>query len=59
MTRGRTFTARNGAKRAGFSFFAEKRLGNTIYRNGTRITIRWNALDAAGAVVAEGAMAYG
>lgn len=59
VTRGRTFTAPNGTKRAGFSFFAEKRLGNTLYRNGTRITIHWNALDAEGAVVAEGAMAYG
>ena len=57
-TRGRTFSI-NGTKRAGFSFVAEKRLGNTIYRDGARITIQWNALDAGGTVCAEGPMAYG
>ena len=58
VTRGRTFTVK-GSRRVGFSFFSEKKLGNTIYRNGRRIAIRWTALDGSGKVLADGAMAYG
>ena len=57
-TRGRTFSM-HGKKRAGFSFVGEKHVGNTIYRDGKRIPITWEAMDAEGKVCASGPMAYG
>ena len=39
----------------GVVFLAEKQLGNTLYRAGKRIQLRWQCLDAEGAVLAEGA----
>ena len=50
---------RKGQHRVGLVFMAEKKLGNTLYRNGKRIAIRWQLLDALGAVLAEGPMRYG
>ena len=50
---------RKGQHRVGLVFMAEKKLGNTLYRNGKRIAIRWQLLVALGAVLAEGPMRYG
>ena len=39
--RARAFLAKNGKHRVGLVFQSEKRLGQTLYRDGKRITIRW------------------
>lgn len=51
--------SKKGRQRVALSFLAEKRLGNTLYRDGRRIAIRWELLDAEGAVLASGPMRYG
>lgn len=50
---------KGGTYRVGLAFVAEKRLGSTLYRNGKRITITWQCLDAEGEVLAQGPMRYG
>jgi hypothetical protein len=48
-----------GKRRVALVFVAEKGLGNTLYRKGKRITIRYECLDAEGDVVGAGNMNYG
>ena len=50
---------RKGKHRVGLLFLAEKKLGNTLYRGGKRIGIRWQLRDALGEVLDEGPMGYG
>ena len=50
---------KRGKHRVGLVFLAEKKLGNTLYRDGKRITIQWQLRDALGEVLAEGPMRYG
>ena len=50
---------KKGKHRVGLLFLAEQKLGNTLYRNGKRIAIRWQCLDAQGEVLADGPMRYG
>ena len=50
---------KKGKHRVSLVFRAEKRLGNTLYRNGRRIGIQWQLLDAEGGVLSKGAMRYG
>ena len=50
---------RKGKHRVGLLFMAAKKLGHTLYRNGRRIPIEWQCLDAEGEVLAKGAMRYG
>ena len=50
---------RRGKHRVGLVFMAEKGLGNTLYRNGKRIPIQWQTLDADDEVLGEGTMRYG
>lgn len=50
---------RKGKHRVGLLFMAEKKLGHTLYRNGRRIPIEWQCLDAEGEVLAKGTMRYG
>jgi hypothetical protein len=50
---------KNGKHRVGIAFQAEKRLGHTLYRDGLRIAITWQCLDAKKKVLSKGAMRYG
>jgi hypothetical protein len=50
---------KKGKHRVGLLFLAEKKLGNTLYRGGKRIGIRWQLRDALGEVLDEGPMRYG
>ena len=50
---------KKGKHRVGLVFMAEKKLGNTLYRDGKRISIRWQCLDDEGEVLDEGPMRYG
>jgi hypothetical protein len=50
---------KKGQHRVALAFQAEKRLGSTIYRDGKRISIQWQCLDAEGAVLGDGPMKYG
>ena len=54
----RAFT-KKGKQRVALVFQAERRLGNTLYRNGKRIDIQWQCLDKKGALLSEGGMRYG
>lgn len=50
---------KHGKHRVGLAFQAEKRLGHTLYRDGLRIGITWQCLDADRKVLSKGAMRYG
>ena len=50
---------KKGTYRVGLVFQAEKKLGNTLYRDGARIDITWQCLDEEGATLSEGPMKYG
>lgn len=50
---------RKGKHRVGLLFMAEKKLGNTLYRDGKRITIQWQLRNLLGEVLDEGPMRYG
>ena len=50
---------KKGKQRVSLVFQSEKKLGNTIYRAGKRIDIRWQCRDDEGVVLAEGPMRYG
>lgn len=54
----RAFTKKE-RQRVALVFRAEQRLGNTLYRNGKRIHIRWQCLDEHDHVLSEGKMRYG
>jgi hypothetical protein len=58
LARGRAFQ-KKGTYRVGLVFQAEKKLGNTLYRDGARIDITWQCLDGEGATLTEGPMKYG
>ena len=50
---------RKGKHRVGLVFQAEKKLGNTLYRDGKRIPIEWQLLDGSDEVLSKGKMRYG
>ena len=50
---------KKGKQRVSLVFQAEEKLGNTLYRHGKRIGIRWQCLDDEGTVLDEGPMRYG
>jgi len=50
---------RKGKLRLSLAFQVEPRLGTTLYRNGKRMAIGWEGLDAKGAVLTDGTMRYG
>lgn len=50
---------KKGKHRVGLIFQAEKRLGNTLYREGKRIAIEWQLLDENDEVLSKGTMRYG
>ena len=50
---------KRGQHRLGLAFEAEQKLGHSLYRDGKRIRIRWQCLDAEDGVLAEGLMRYG
>ena len=50
---------KKGKHRVALVFQSERRLGNTLYRDGTRIDIVWQCLDERGAVLSKGTMRYG
>jgi len=50
---------KKGKHRVGLLFMAEKKLGNTLYRDGKRIAITWQLRNDLGEVLDEGPMRYG
>ena len=50
---------KKGTHRVALVFQSERRLGNTLYRKGKRIDIRWQCLDGKDDVLSEGKMRYG
>lgn len=57
--RARGLVNKKGQHRVGVVFVAEKKLGNTLYRDGKRIDITWQCLDENGDVLTDGTLKYG
>lgn len=58
VVKARAFTKKD-KQRVALVLQAERRLGNTLYRNGRRIQIQWQCLDKQGRVLSKGKMRYG